>query len=133
MQESRQPAPVDGYSYQVKIHNVGAKLIQKLFWDYEFTEIANRNLTRRRFMCGGEIKPDRQKEFQIFSLSGPSEVVNVKTLAADAGKEFRGAVIVNRVEYSDGTFWERNGWSLDALKLRADSRSKSAATVCRSL
>ena len=64
---------------------------------------------------------------------GPSEVVNVKSLAKVAGKGFRAAVIINRVEYSDGTFWQRNGWSVDTLKLRPDSRSKSAATVCRSL
>ena len=134
VQQSRQAEPVDGYLYQVKIHNVSRKVIENIFWEYRFMEVGNTsNVTQRRFMCGGEIKPERQKDLQIFSLVGPSEVVNVKSLAKDSGKSFRAAVIINRVEYSDGTFWERNGWSLDALKLRPDSRSKSTATVCRSL
>ena len=134
VQQSRQAEPVDGYLYQLKIQNVSPKVIQNVFWEYEFTEVANTtNVSQRRFMCGGEIKPERQKELQIFSLVGPSEVVNVKSLAKVAGKGFRAAVIINRVEYSDGTFWQRNGWSVDALKLRPDSRSKSAASVCRSL
>ena len=134
VQQSRQAEPVDGYLYQLKIQNVSPKVIQNVFWEYEFIEVANAsNVTQRRFMCGGEIKPDRQKDLQIFSLVGPSEVVNVKTLAKDSGNAFRAAVIINRVEYSDGTFWQRNGWSVDTLKLRPDSRSKSAATVCRSL
>ena len=134
VQQSRQAEPVDGYLYQVKIQNLSPKVIQNVFWEYRFIEVANTtNVTQRRFMCGGEIKPERQKDLQIFSLVGPSEVVNVKSLAKDAGKGFRAAVIINRVEYSDGTFWERNGWSLNALKLRSDNRPKSAATVCRSL
>lgn len=134
VQQSREAAPVDGYLYQVKIQNMSPKVIQNVFWEYRFIEVANTtNVTQRRFMCGGEIKPERQKDLQIFSLAGPSEVVNVKNLAKDTGKGFRAAVIINRVEYADGTFWERNGWSLDALKLRPNSRSKSADTVCRSL
>jgi hypothetical protein len=134
VQQSREAEPVDGYLYQVKIQNLTPKVIQNVFWEYRFIEVDNTtNVTQRRFMCGGEIKPERQKDLQIFSLVGPSEVVNVKNLAKGAGKGFRAAVIINRVEYSDGTFWERYGWSLDALKLRPDSRSKSAATVCRSL
>ena len=134
VQQSRQVEPVDGYLYQVKIQNMSPKVVQNVFWEYRFIEVANTtNVTQRRFMCGGEIKPERQKDLQIFSLVGPSEVVNVKNLAKGTGKGFRAAVIINRVEYSDGTFWERNGWSLDALKLRPDSRSKNAATVCRSL
>jgi hypothetical protein len=134
VQQSREAPPVDGYLYQVKIQNMSPKVIQNVFWEYRFIEVANTtNVTQRRFMCGGEIKPERQKDLQIFSLVGPSEVVNVKNLARDTGKRFRAAVIINRVEYADGTFWERNGWSLDALKLRPDTRSKSGDTVCRSL
>lgn len=138
VQQSREAAPVDGYLYQVKIQNMSPKVIQNIFWEYRFIEVGNIiNVTQRPFLCGGAIKPERQKELQVFSLVGPSEVVDVKSLAKDPGKDpgksFRAAVIINRVEYSDGTFWERNGWSVDALKLRPDSRSKSAATVCRSL
>jgi hypothetical protein len=133
VQQSRQSQPVNGYTYQLKIQNVSAKVIRNVFWEYEFTQVGNTgNVTHRKFVCGGDIKPDRQKELEIFSLVGPSEVVNVKTLDKDAADRFRAAVIINRVEYADGTFWQRKGWSLDGYKVLVDTSSKTGA-VCRSL
>src|ERR1051325_6079731 len=108
VQQSRAAEPVNGYTYQLKIQNVSPKIIQNVFWEYDFIEAADtRNVTRRRFMCGGEIKPDRQKDMEVFSLVGPSEVVSVKSLAKDSTQKFRAAVLINRVEYSDGTSWQR--------------------------
>jgi hypothetical protein len=132
VQQSRQTQPVNGYTYLIKIHNVSAKVIRNVFWEYEFTQIGNATgVTHRKFMCGGDIKPDRQRELEIFSLVGPSEVVNVKTLDKGAGDKYRAAVIINRVEYADGTFWQRYGWNLDGYKLLPDLSAK--AGVCRSM
>jgi hypothetical protein len=133
VQQSRQMPPVDGYTYQLKIQNVSPKVIRNVFWEYEFTQVGNTtNVTHRKFMCGGDIKPDRQKQIEIFSLVGPSEVVNVKTLDKGAADKFRAAVIINRVEYTDGTVWQRHGWSLDGYKLLSDPGAKTH-TVCHSM
>jgi hypothetical protein len=133
VQQSRQAPPVDGYTYQVRLHNVSAKVIRNVFWEYEFSQVGNTsNVNHRKFMCGGDIRPDRQKDLEIFSLVGPSEVVNVKTLDKGASEKFRAAVIINRVEYADGTFWQRHGWSLDGYKLLQDPGVKTG-TVCRSM
>lgn len=133
VQQSRQAQPVNGYTYQLKIQNVSAKVIRNVFWEYEFTQVGNSsNVSHRKFMCGAEIKPDRQKALEIFSLVGPSEVVNVKTLDKGAADKFRAAVIINRVEYADGTFWQRRGWSLDGNKLLPLTEAKTG-TVCRSM
>jgi hypothetical protein len=113
---------------------VSAKVIRNVFWEYEFTQIGNAtSVTHRKFMCGGDIKPDRQRELEIFSLVGPSEVVNVKTLDKGAGDKYRAAVIINRVEYADGTFWQRYGWSLDDYKLLPNMSPKAGNVVCRSM
>ena len=133
VQQSRQMPPVDGYTYQLKIQNKSAKVIRGVFWEYQFTQVGNNNnVTHRKFMCGGDIKPDRQKAIEIFSLVGPSEVVNVKTLSQGPPDKFRAAVIINRVEYADGTFWQRTGWNLDGYKVLPISNSK-AENVCRSM
>lgn len=133
VQQSRQSEPVNGYTYQLKIQNVSAKVIRTIFWEYQFTQVGNTsNVSHRKFMCGGDIKPDRQKELEIFSLVGPSEVVNVKTLDKGASDKFRAAVIINRVEYADGTFWQRKGWSLDGYKLLPETGAKNVV-VCRSM
>jgi hypothetical protein len=133
VQQSRQAPPVNGYTYQLKVQNVSAKVIRNIFWEYEFTQVGNAgNVSHRKFMCGGDIKPDRQRELEIFSLVGPSEVVNVKTLDKGAIDKFRAAVIINRVDYTDGTFWQRHGWSLDGYKLLPNLNAKNGG-VCRSM
>ena len=133
VQQSRQAGPVDGYTYQLKVQNTSAKIIRSIFWEYEFRQVGNdSNITHRKFMCGGDIKPARQRELEIFSLVGPSEVINVKTLDKGAADKFRAAVFINRVEYSDGTFWQRNGWSLDGYKL-LPSLSSKGSDACRSM
>ena len=132
VQESREPTPVQGYTYQVKFHNAGEKIIRSVLWEYQFTEIANsKNVTRRRFVCGGEIKPDRHRELEVFTLAGPSDVVSVKSLSKESGSQFRADVIVNRVEYSDGTFWQRSGWDVNAYKVTMNAMS-GGSNKCRS-
>jgi hypothetical protein len=135
VQQSRQGPPVDGYTYLLTIQNLSQKVIQNVVWEYRFMQVgADSNVTRRTFMCGGEIKPTRQKDLNIFSLVGPSEVVSVKNLSKDSAPKFRAAVLINRVDYADGTFWERSGWSLDSYKIHIDPKAKgSNQTVCRSL
>ena len=135
VQQSRESEPVDGYTYLLKIQNVSPKIIENVIWEYRFMQVGNDgNVTRRTFMCNGEIKPERQKELNIFSLVGPSEVVNVKNISNDSGNKFRAAVIINRVDYADGTFWQRAGWNVDTSKVRPDVKTKTGnTTVCRSL
>ena len=133
VQQSRQSAPVDGYTYLLTVQNLSPKVIQNVVWEYRFMQVGgDSDFTRRTFMCGGEIKPERQKDLNIFSLVGPSEVVNVKNLSKDSAPKFRAAVIIDRVDYADGTFWQRNDWNLDSYKTHVDPKAKGA-TVCRSL
>jgi hypothetical protein len=36
-----------------------------VFWEYQFTDPANPgNVTRRQFLCGVNLKPDKEKELQ---------------------------------------------------------------------
>lgn len=127
VQESREPPPVDGFVYAVKLRNAGAKPIQTVFWEYQFTESANpKNVTRRRFRCGMKLRPDQGRELQIFSLGGPSDVISVKSLAKGSGNQFREEVVIDRVEYADGTFWQRKDWDFDTSKL-----AKTRAEMCR--
>ncbi|MDX6443976.1 MAG: hypothetical protein QOH71_1050 [Blastocatellia bacterium] len=135
VQQSREPQPVDGFSYSVKVQNRSAKLIQTIFWEYQFTEKANPvNVTRRQFLCSARISPDKGKDLQAFSLFGPSEVVNVKSLGRASADQFSEGVVINRVEYSDGSFWQRRDWNVNDLKLIPKARSETRnMPACRSL
>jgi hypothetical protein len=110
--------PVDGFAYRAKIQNASKKVIEIVFWEYQFKETANpTNVTRRQFLCGVNIKPDKEKELQAFSLSGPSDVISVDSLANKSGNLFEEKVVINRVEYADGTIWQRKDWNFAEVRL----------------
>src|SRR5215217_4704296 len=115
--ESRAPKsqPLDGYAYRIKVQNATTKVIEVVFWEYQFHDPANPDLVaRRQFLCGVNIPAGKGKELEGFSLSGPSDVVNVKTL--NSGASFKENVLINRVEYSDGSIWQRKAWNLADVK-----------------
>jgi hypothetical protein len=115
--EARAPKtqPQDGYAYRVKVQNPTAKVVEIVFWEYQFQDPANPDLVaRRQFLCGVNIPAGKGKDLESFSLSGPSEVVNVKTL--NSGASFKENVLINRVEYADGSIWQRKAWNLAEVK-----------------
>jgi hypothetical protein len=133
--QSREPQPVDGFTYSVKVQNGSGKSIQTIFWEYQFKESAHpTNVTRRQFLCSARINPDKGKDLQVFSLSGPSNVVNVKSLSKAPASQFLEGVLINRVEFTDGTFWQRQGWNVNDLKLVPKARSETRnLPMCRGL
>jgi len=117
VQESRTPKsePRDGFAYRIKVKNSSTKVVEIVFWEYQFTEAQNPDvLARRQFLCGVSIRPDKDKELEGFSLSGPSDVVSVAALADKS--RFKENVLINRIEYSDGSIWQRKGWHLAEVK-----------------
>jgi hypothetical protein len=115
--ESRtdQGKPVDGIAYRIKVQNQIEKVVEVVFWDYRFQDPANPDqLSRRQFLCGVNIGAGKSKELEGFSRLGPSDVVDVKTL--NSGTPFKESVFINRIEYTDGTIWQRKAWSLAEVK-----------------
>jgi len=139
VQESRkaQPKNLDGFAYKVKVQNSGEKVIEIVFFEYQFTEAAApANVTRRQFLCGVNIKPGKEKELSAFSLSGPSDVVSVESLGNKSGSLFQERVVINRVEYSDGSIWQRRNWDFAEIKpayTRAVGTPWGPNEVCRGL
>jgi hypothetical protein len=114
--ESRAPKAkaMDGYAYRIKAVNQSQKVVEIIFWEYQFVDPANPDLiARRQFLCGVNIPAGKAKELEGFSLSGPSDVVDVKTLDSGGFKE---NVLINRVEYADGSIWQRKTWNLAEVK-----------------
>jgi hypothetical protein len=123
MQESRSTKSefVDGFLYQVKFRNASARTIEVLFWEYQFKERANTaNVESRQYLCGINIKPNKEKELNIFSTSSPSSLVSVDSLADKSGNLFEEKILINRVEYSDGKIWQRKDWNYKEMKPSID-------------
>jgi len=111
------PKPVDRFAYQAKIQNAGAKAIEIVFWEYQFVDPSTRALTRRQFLCGVKIKPDKEKELQASSLLGPSDVISAASLGDKPENLFQEKVVINRVEYADGSIWQRRDWNFAEIRL----------------
>jgi len=119
VQESRSPKarPVDGFAYRVKLRNVGKGNIEILFWEYQFSDALNpATVTRHQFLCGVDVRPGKDKDLEGFSVTAPSTVVNADSIAKGEKNPFQEKVVINRVEYSDGTIWQRPDWSLKEVK-----------------
>ena len=117
VQESRGPKPADGFAYRAKIKNTSAKTIEVLFWEYQFMLSSNpTTVSHRQFLCGVTIKSQKDIDVQGFSLSGPGDVINVGTVANESGNGLQERVVINRVEYADGTIWQRKDWNFGEVK-----------------
>jgi hypothetical protein len=138
IEESRRaPAKsLDGYTYRVKVQNASSKVIEILFWEYQFKETANpSSISRRQFLCGVVMKPGKDKEVQGFSLSGPTDVISVDSLGDKSKNLFQENVVINRIEYADGSIWQRKDWNFGEIRL---SYQRALATpwgseMCRGL
>jgi len=83
---------VDGFVYQAKIRNENKQVVEFVFWEYQFIDPANPDeVTRRQFLCGVNIKPDKDKELQGFVVSGPPKTVDART----PGNSFQEKVVIN--------------------------------------
>jgi hypothetical protein len=124
---------VEGFTYQVKLHNTGKQAVEIVFWEYQFIDANNPgNITRRQFLCGVKIKSDKEKELQAFEMSGPGDTVS----AANPTTSLQEKVVINRVEFADGKSWMRKDWNANEIKA---AYQKAMATpwppnqMCRAL
>lgn len=138
IQEARAPKrkEVDGYEYRVKFRNGGAAPVEVLFWEYQFAETSNSaNVARRQFLCGVSIKPGKEKDVFSFSVSGPSNVVSAGSLANESGPSYTEKVVINRIEYADGTIWQRKDWNFLEVKesIKSAISTPWGTEMCRGL
>jgi hypothetical protein len=137
-QEARTPQPQDvkGFQYSATVRNDGAKSAKVIYWEYRFTELANpANVSRRQFLCSVNLKKGADMELLAFSTLSPSDTVNAASLAKTAEKLFDEKVVVNRIEYSDGSLLQRGGWKYDDVKAQVERITQKPWTneVCRPL
>lgn len=138
VQDARSPrsTAVAGYTYLAKIRNVHTQNIEIVFWEYQFKELSNpANVVRRQFLCSVKIKPGKERELQAFSVLGPGEVISVGSLTDKSRNLFEEKVLINRMEYADGSIFQRKGWNYAEMKpsIERAIRTPWRTEMCRSL
>lgn len=104
--------PIELYNYKIKVQNEGTKAVKILYWEYQVRETADPgNVTQRQFVCLARVKASERKGLVGISASPPVSVISAKTLASDAPKPFEERAIINRIEFADGSTWQRADWT----------------------
>lgn len=105
-------SPVNGFAYKMKLRNEGEKTIEALFWEFRFGDPASPlETSRRQFGCAGKMKRGEVRELAVFSASPPTHVVSAEPAEGETAPALNTKVVINRVEYADGTVWQRTDWS----------------------
>lgn len=111
------PRVADGFIYQARIQNKAKQNIEIVFWEYQFIDPANPgSVTRRQFLCGVKIKAAKESELKVFSLLGPSDVINAATAGNQTQSQLQEKAVVNRLEFSDGSIWQRRDWNFAEIR-----------------
>ena len=98
----------DQYLLQLEVKNVGTNVIKAIVWEYQPTAQAA-EYQLRQYVCNVKAKPKESKKFELVSPSNPVKVIQADL---ETGKAKDGKVIINRIDYADGSIWKRKGWSV---------------------
>ena len=74
-------------------------------------------MARHQFLCRVKVKPTKEKDLSVFSLLRPSAVVNAASASDKSPTGLRERVLLNRVEYADGSIWQRREWNFGEIKM----------------
>lgn len=100
--------PRDGYKYKVTLRNDGVKVIKSIDWDYLFIDPnTQQELARHQFTSDETIKPGKTKEVSVLYFLSPVKTVNAALLTKKEPMPFSEQVVVARIQYSDGSSWQR--------------------------
>jgi len=109
IRETVNSRPVDLYKYTVALINKGTKTIRWVYWDYQVSESSDPdNPSHRQFRCELKLKPSQTRRVEALSLLPPVRVINAQNLDNTLLEK----VIINRIEFVDGTIWQRADWHL---------------------
>jgi len=102
---SSTPRRQDYYMLRLEVKNVGQNTTKSIVWEFQPT-VHPPDYEARQYVCKMKAKPNESKVFELMSPAAP-----VKVVSADK-KAQEGKVVINRIEYADGSVWKRKGWSV---------------------
>jgi hypothetical protein len=102
------PPPKDAYRYTVKLRNNGVKTVKSIDWDYLFINPTDQTeVARHQFTSDETIKPTRSKEIGVLYLVPPVKTVSASMLGGKKPLPYVERVVLMRIQYSDGSVWQR--------------------------
>jgi hypothetical protein len=97
-----------GFVYKLLLQNNDARSIKAIDCDYVFFDVSNeRELGRRQFTSEEKIGPGKTKELKFFIPTPPAKTISINSLNKHEREGLGEAIVIVRVEYMDGSLWQR--------------------------
>jgi hypothetical protein len=97
-----------GYLYEAKITNTGDKPIRSIVWEYlVFDTESQTQLGRHRFVDKTKIRPGKSANLAGYSTTPAAAIVSVSKSDKPQQNKHSELVLISRIEFEDGTFWQR--------------------------
>lgn len=97
------------YVYMIRVSNGGTKKIRSIAWDYVlFDQATQREMGRNQFESRVGIGVGKTKDLFGSSKRPPAMVVDASKSDKVERGQYAEGVEIRRVEYSDGTVWQRD-------------------------
>lgn len=105
-QNAKTPArQQDYYLMRLEVKNIGENTIKSMVWEFQ-PAVQPEDYELKQYICKVKAKPKESKTFELLSPFSPVKVVSANKKAQE------GKVVINRIEYADGSVWKRKGWSV---------------------
>jgi hypothetical protein len=95
------------FEYRVSIKNESKKTIKTVDWDYVFQDATSGDVMGvHEFTSEQRIGPGKTRDLKIQIRKPPAQIVSVTSLEKDERNRFKEQVIVRRIEFADGSYWQ---------------------------
>jgi hypothetical protein len=95
------------YQYQTKIKNTGSKTINAIEWEYLlFDPDTEVEVGHHRFRHTIKVRPGKTATLTTLTGNPPTAVIPANK-AADVEPKYSERVVISRIEYNDGSSWQR--------------------------
>ena len=102
------PSVITTYVYKMKVKNNGPKTIKSVDWEYQFLDPnSNEVMGYRRITSNTKLSPGKTKVLERRFTRQPTLLVNADRLDKKYKDQFTERLIIHRIQYTDGSVWER--------------------------
>ena len=98
----------DIYVYKITVKNSSAKRIKAVDWEFQFLHPETQEvLGSRRITSRVKLAAGKTQVIEAHLLQQPTRIVSADQLDKKYRDQFKEKVIIHRIDYTDGTVWQR--------------------------
>ncbi len=97
------------FIYKLTVQNGGVKPIRSIDWDYLFfsSSDSQSETGHLEFTSDEKVGPGKTKELVVKTRRPPAQAISVSALNKNEWEGLSGRVVVMRINYADGSSWQR--------------------------